>query len=184
MSEEKRNVKWTTSIMELPEDTSFEGCRHRLNNPNNYESDKLFAYDCWQIATHALNNNKYVDDVMEMYDILLENGVPENVEADICCSLGEMAHYIPELKPSIVEIGVKHSPLFEKNIENQDHLYTEEIKDMQCTVSEVLSQKNNEIMDGLKAKMQTNDSKKEVASTEIDRSTKACINQMRSVNQR
>ena len=72
MSENKRNIEWETSIMEVPDDVSFEGCRDRLNRPNEYKSDKLFAYDCWKISEHAVNSNRFAGDVLEMYDILLE----------------------------------------------------------------------------------------------------------------
>lgn len=153
MSEDKRNIKWETSVMELPDDVSFEGCRDRLNRPDEYESDKLFAYDCWNIGSHATVDPRLAGDVLEIYDILLERGVPERVENDICQGLGMMVKYNPELRDSVVELGVKHHPLFEKNLENYNHLYTDEIESMQGDIDKRLEEKNKDILGNLKDKI-------------------------------
>ncbi|MBQ8751062.1 MAG: hypothetical protein IJZ30_05455 [Alphaproteobacteria bacterium] len=153
MSEDKRNIKWETSVMELPDDVSFEGCRDRLNRPDEYKSDKLFAYDCWKISEHAVNSNSFAGDVLEIYDILLERGVPERVENDICQGLGKMVKCNPELRDSVVELGVKHHPLFEKNLENYNHLYTDEIESMQGDIHKRLEEKNKDILGNVKEKL-------------------------------
>ncbi len=153
MSEDKRNIEWETSIMEVPDDVSFEGCRDRLNRPNEYKNDKLFAYDCWKISEHAVNSNRFAGDVLEIYDILLERGVPERVENDICQGLGKMVKYNPELRDSVVELGVKHHPLFEKNLMVCNHIYSEEIESMQGDVQKRLQNKNKDILGNVKEKV-------------------------------
>jgi len=158
MSEEKRKINWDTSVMELPEDVSFEGCRDRLNRPDKYETDKLFAYDCYKISEHAVIDERLAEDVLEMYDILLEKGVSKEVESNICQGLGMMVQYNPKLRDSVVELGVKHHPLFEKDLMNYNHLYTEEIESMQGDVMERLKSKNKDILGNLKDKVSANKS--------------------------
>lgn len=153
MSEDKRNIKWETSVMELPDDVSFEGCRDRLNRPDEYKSDKLFAYDCWKIGSHATVDPRLAGDVLEMYDILLGKGVSEEVKSSICTSLGKIVQFNPELRDRVVEFGVKHHPLFEKNLENYNHLYTDEIESMQDDVKKRLQNKNKDILGNMKEKV-------------------------------
>lgn len=173
MSEEKRYIEWETSTMELPDDTSFEGCRDRLNWPSKYmDNDKLFAYDCWKISDHAVVDKRLVSDVLEMYDILLEKGVPNEVESNICQSLGKMVSYYPEIRDDVVELGVKHHPLFEKDLMNYNHLYTEQIESMQGDVKERLDDKNKDILGNLKDKMNFNNADEGVESTENKSKTK------------
>ena len=153
MSEEKKNIKWETDIMELPDDVSFEGCRGRLIRSDEYKSDKLLAYDCWKIASYAAADPRLAGDVLEMYNILLEKGVSEEVKSSICTSLGEIVHFNPELRDRVVEFGVKHHPLFEKNLENYNHLYTDEIESMQGDVKQRLQNKNKDILGNVKEKV-------------------------------
>lgn len=172
MSEKKGNIKWKTSVMELPDDVSFDGCLNRLNSPNEYNgNDRLFAYDCWKISDYAVIDNRLADDVLNVYDVLLEKGVPNEVESNISQSLGKMVSYCPELRDNVVELGVKHHPLFEKDLTNYSHLYSEQIESMQSDISERLADKNKNILDNLKDKMGINKTNKENSGAENNVST-------------
>ena len=139
MSEDKRNIKWETSVMELPKDISFDGIKGRLEKPQKYENEMLFEYDCRKISEYAVYNPKRVSEVLDVYDGVLKNDVSEKIKDGITYSLGEMVGFRPELRGDVVEFGKKHHPLFENNLKNYNHLFSEEISGM-----------NNEIKDSLK----------------------------------
>ena len=147
------NTKWNAEIMELPDDISFAGCMDRLNCSENYKSDKLFAYDCRKIAQYAENDKRLCDDVFAMYDKLLTARVPQVVEDDICYSLGEMMHFNPSVKNDVAEIGIKHHPLFEKNLGRLSHLYSEELLNANSLVVEEMKKRNNDLMGKIKIKI-------------------------------
>ncbi|MBR5598474.1 MAG: hypothetical protein IKW39_00370 [Alphaproteobacteria bacterium] len=147
------NIKWNAEIMELPDDISFAGCMDRLNSSKNYKSDKLFAYDCRKVAQYAVNDSRFNDDVFDMYDRLLNDGVSQVVEDDICYSLGEMLHFNSSLKNDVAEIGVKYHPLFEKNLNRQSHLYSDELLDVNSLVVEEMRKRNDDLMGKIKIKI-------------------------------
>ncbi|MBR5154453.1 MAG: hypothetical protein IKW58_01875 [Alphaproteobacteria bacterium] len=139
MSEDKRNIKWDTKVAELPEDISFDGIKGRLEKPQKYENEMLFEYDCRKLSDYAVYNPKRVSEVLDVYDGVLKGDVSEKVKDGITYSLGEMVSFRPELRGDVVEFGKKHHPLFENNLKNYNHLFSEEISGM-----------NNEIKDSLK----------------------------------
>lgn len=63
MSEDKRNIKWEISVMELPKDISFDGIKGRLEKTQKYENEMLFEYDCRKISEYAVYNPKIVLEV-------------------------------------------------------------------------------------------------------------------------
>ncbi len=143
-------IKWSTNIFELPDDISFEGVKSRLNKPQKYDDERLFAYDCRKIAEYALLDVRYTNDVLEMFDTLLDKKVPEKVQSSISYSLGEMVYCNPQIKDDVIDFGEKHHPLFEKDLINSNHLYTEVISDMNDVIHNRNEEKVKEKLNKLK----------------------------------
>ena len=146
-------IKWSTDVLELPDDVSFEGCRSRLNRPQKYEDERLFAYDCRKLAEYALLDVRYTSDVLEMFDALLDKKVPEKVQSSISYSLGEMVYCNPQIKGDVIDFGEKYHPLFEKDLINSNHLYTEVISDMNEVIHHRKEEKLREKFGKLKGDM-------------------------------
>lgn len=147
MSEDKRNIKWDTKVAELPEDISFDGIKGRLEKPQKYENEMLFEYDCRKLSDYAVYNPKRVSEVLDVYDGVLKNDVSEKIKDGITYSLGEMVGLRPELRGDVVEFGKKHHPLFENNLKNYNHLFSEEIRGMNDEIKDSL--KKEKVLDSL-----------------------------------
>ena len=110
-------IKWSTNIFELPDDISFEGVKSRLNKPQKYDDERLFAYDCRKIAEYALLDVRYTNDVLEMFDTLLDKKVPEKVQSSISYSLGEMVYCNPQIKDDVIVISDMNDVIHNRNEE-------------------------------------------------------------------
>lgn len=158
---DENKITWTTSIVELPDDKSFDAVCNRLES-NKYDSDTIFLWDCSNLAEHVINDTRKFDYTKNLFDKLLsDENTTDKTKDTIIYGLGEISSYRPELKDQIVELFAKHPNEIDNYFERWNCLYHDELADIN-NASKGLIQKresNNEYLASVKERVGMTDTK-------------------------
>jgi hypothetical protein len=174
---DKNNITWTTTIVSLPEDKSFDAVCNRLEK-NNYETETEFYWDCSNLTEHVVNDARKFDYTKDMFDKLLsDENTPSKVKDMIIYGFGEISSYRPELKDEIVAVFSNHPGTLDNYFEHNNCLYHEELVDINDKSKEII-QKRESNQDYLafvkeRAGLTSSDSKQEEETKTPNESSKS-----------
>ena len=140
---DKRNITWTTTIVSLPEDKSFDAVCNRLEK-NNYETETEFYWDCSNLTEHVVNDARKFDYTKDMFDKLLsDENTPSKVKDMIIYGFGEISSYRKELKDEIVDVFSHHPNMLDNYFENNYCLYHEELTEINNASKEIIQKRES-----------------------------------------
>ena len=151
---DKNKITWKTTIVELPEDKSFDTVCNRLES-NKYDSETVFLWDCSNLAEHVINDTQKFDYTKNMFDKLLSNeNTTDKTKDTIIYGLGEISSYCPELKDGIVDLFTKHPNELDNYFERCNCLYHDELVEINNASKEILQKResNQEYLASVKEK--------------------------------
>ena len=151
---DKNKITWTTSIVELPDDKSFDSVCNRLESKN-HDNDTIFMWDCSNLTEHVIYDTRKFDYTKNMFDkILSDENTTDKTKNTIIYGLGEISSYRPELKDEIVELFTKHPNALDNYFERCNCLYHDELVEINNASKEILQKResNNELLSSVKEK--------------------------------
>ena len=171
---DKRNITWTTTIVSLPEDKSFDAVCNRLEK-NNYETETEFYWDCSNLTEHVVNDARKFDYTKDMFDKLLsDENTPSKVKDMIIYGFGEISSYRKELKDEIVDVFSHHPNMLDNYFEHNYCLYHEELTEINTLSKEIINKResNQEHIATLKEKIGISGNKETQTDAKTNNETK------------